>query len=149
MEISYEEGKLNFILDLFFPLEKMMTGGLVVLHKLAYKLAEKGHNVFIFCEPEYPHPNIKTIRSEVKTEENSFIINYSWESFNFPVKNTVAIYPQITYHNPFNTKHVTRWILYDTQKEIEEKLTKYENELNSLHSELTRLRSDYHHEPTN
>ena len=34
-------------------------------------------------------PNIKTIRSEVKTEENSFIINYSWESFNFPVKNTV------------------------------------------------------------
>ena len=95
MEISYEEGKLNFILDLFFPLEKMLTGGLVVLHKLAYKLAEKGHNVFIFCEPEYPHPNIKTIRSEVKTEENSFIINYSWESFNYPVKNTVAIYPQI------------------------------------------------------
>ena len=33
--------------------------------------------------------------------------------------------------------------------EIEKKLNHYEDELNRLHVELVRLRSDYHHEPTN
>jgi hypothetical protein len=120
MELTYEEGKLNFIIELFLPLEKMMSGGLMVLHKLAYKLAERGHNVYIFCDPEYPHPNIKTIKSEVRFDPSGFIQQYEWEGFNFPLKNTISIYPQITYHNPFNTEHVARWILYDTQKEIED-----------------------------
>lgn len=120
MNLPYEEHKLNFIVELFIPFEKMLTGGLMVLHKLAYKLAEKGHNVYIFCEPEYPHPNIKVIPSSLTFDESGFIQQYSWEEFTFPIENTISIYPQITRHNPFNTNHVTRWILYDTQKEIED-----------------------------
>lgn len=120
MELPYKEGKLNFVIDLFLPLEKMVSGGLISLHRLAYKLAERGHNVFIFCEPEYPHQNIKVIPSNVEFAEGGFIQQYSWEPFNFPNKNTISIYPQITHHNPFNTEHVARWILYDTQKEIED-----------------------------
>lgn len=120
MDLQYEEGKLNFVIELFIPLERMMSGGLVVLHKLAYKLAERGHNVYIFCEPEYPHPNITVIPSNINLNTTGFIGLYNWEPFNFPLKNTISIYPQITYHNPFNTMHVSRWILYDTQKEIED-----------------------------
>lgn len=119
MEIKYEHNKLNFIIDLFFPLGKMLTGGLIVLHKLAYKLAERGHNVYIFCEPDYPHENIKVIKSYVEFEDYKFVQNYGWEQFGFPLQNTIAIYPQITPGNYFNTKHVARWILYDTQREIE------------------------------
>jgi hypothetical protein len=37
----------------------------------------------------------------------------------YPVHKTISIYPQITRQNPFNTKYVTRWILYDTQEDIE------------------------------
>ena len=89
------------------------------MHKLAYLLADKGHNVYIFCQPEYPHNNIKIIPSQIVKEEG-FIQNYSWEGFSFPINNTVSIYPQITRGNPFNTIHNTRWILYDTEKDIEE-----------------------------
>jgi hypothetical protein len=32
----------------------------------------------------------------------------------------VSIYPQIVRGNPYNTKHVTRWIKYHTEKEIEQ-----------------------------
>ena len=120
MELPYEEGKLNFVINLFLPLERIITGGLIVLHKLAYKIAERGHNVFIFCEPEYPHKNIKVIPGEIKLNQEGFIGLSKWEPFNFPIKNTISIYPQITFNNPFNTNHVARWILYDTQKEIED-----------------------------
>jgi hypothetical protein len=119
MELPYKEGKLNFIIELFLPLEKLMSGGVISLHKLAYKLADKGHNVFIFCEPEYPHPNINVIPASVEFADGGFINGYHWEPFTFPIKNTISIYPQITRHNPFNTNNVVRWILYDTQKEIE------------------------------
>lgn len=123
MELPYEEGKLNFIINLFLPLKRTTTGGLISLHRLAYKLAERGHNVFVFCEPEYPHENIKIIPGKVEfpgEEGVGFIGVSTWEQFNFPIENTISIYPQITYNNPFNTKHVVRWILYDTQKEIED-----------------------------
>ena len=120
MELLNEEGKLNFVICLFLPLEKMVSGGLICLHKLAYKLADRGHNVYIFCEPEYPHENIKIIPSVVEFHDGGFIHGYSWDPFNFPLENTISIYPQITRFNPFNTKYVVRWILYDTQKDIED-----------------------------
>ena len=116
MNLPYEEGKLNFIVNLFLPLDKMPNGGILVLHKLSYKLAEKGHNVYIFCKPEYPHQNITVINSGVKIGENG---EYYWEQFNFSLKNTISIYPEITRGNPYNTRHVTRWILYHTTKDVE------------------------------
>jgi hypothetical protein len=119
MTISNEEGRINFVMSLFVPFAKALTGGIVAMHKLAYLLADKGHNVYIFCKPEYPHINIKTIPSEIVKEEG-FVQSYVWEGFNYPINNTVSIYPQITRGNPFNTIHNARWILYDTEIDIEE-----------------------------
>ena len=113
-----DENRLNFVIYLFTSFAESMTGGLVALHKLAFKLAERNNNVFIFCEPEFPHPNIKKIKSE-KQYDVEFIQGHTWEPFMYPLHKTISIYPQITRQNPFNTKYVTRWILYDTQEDIE------------------------------
>ena len=113
-----DENRLNFVIYLFTSFGESMTGGLVALHKLAFKLAERNNNVFIFCEPEFPHPNIYTIKS-TKTYDVEFIQGHTWEPFMYPLHKTISIYPQITRQNPFNTKYVTRWILYDTQEDIE------------------------------
>jgi hypothetical protein len=86
---------------------------------LAYLLASKGHNVYTFCEPEYPHENIKVIPATL-VDQHGFIENFTWESFHYPLHKTVSIYPQICRGNPFNTIHVARWILYDTEYEIEQ-----------------------------
>ena len=113
-----DENRLNFVIYLFTSFAESMTGGLVALHKLAFKLADRNNNVFIFCEPEFPHPNIKKIKSE-KQYEIGFIQGHTWELFTFPLEKTISIYPQITSDNRFNTKYVTRWILYDTEEDIE------------------------------
>jgi hypothetical protein len=81
-------------------------------------LAEKGHNVYIFCEPEYPHKNIHIIPCTTQIIGSSF---YStWEQFTYGINNTVSIYTEHNLTNPFGTKHITRWILYHTKKELEE-----------------------------
>lgn len=118
MELKNEIGKLNFVLALFTNYGQALTGGIVAMHQLAHKIALRGHNVYIFCEPEYPHENIHTIPSSLVYSEG-FLNNYQWEGFSFSYENTIAIYPQIQRGNPFNTIHVVRWILYDTEKEIE------------------------------
>lgn len=110
--------KINFLIGIYTPFSRALTGGIVAMHKLAYELADRGHNVYIFCEPEYPHPNIKVIPTTLIKEEG-FLEWYNWEYFNYNLSNTVAIYPQIGRGNPFNTEHVVRWILYDTQEDIE------------------------------
>ena len=117
MELA-NDNRLNYIIYLFTRFSEAMSGGLIALHKLAYKLAERGNNVYIFCEPEFPHPNIRVISSE-KTYDVEFIQNHTWESFTYPLHKTISIYPQITRGNPFNTEYVVRWILYDTQLDIE------------------------------
>jgi hypothetical protein len=111
-------GKINFILDLHTTFGDALTGGLMSMHYLANQIAQKGHNVYMFCKPEYPHENIHTLNS-VRTQIND-LVTFQWEEFTFFLQNTVSIYPQITKGNPFNTKHVSRWILYDTEKETEE-----------------------------
>lgn len=118
MNLINEPGKITFVLAIYTPFAKALSGGIVAMHRLAFLLAERGHNVYIFCEPEFPHPNIRIIPSEtVKTE--GFVEMYNWEAFNYDTNFTVSIYPQILRGNPFNTKHVARWILYDTESDIE------------------------------
>jgi hypothetical protein len=117
MELA-NDNKLNYIIYLFTSFAEAMTGGLVALHKLAYKLAERGNNVYIFCEPEFTHPNIYVIPSE-KIYDVEFIQSHTWYPFTYPLYKTIAIYPQITRGNPFNTQYVVRWVLYDTQLDIE------------------------------
>jgi hypothetical protein len=119
MELPYEKGKINFIIGLFWPFKELMSGGVVALHKLAYKLAERGHNVLIFCEPEYTHPNIKVISTTIEDIDGDEAKINGWEPFSFNQGNTVSIYPEITVYNPFNTNNVARWILSDTKEHIE------------------------------
>lgn len=116
MHLEESTNKINF---LFFLYSEGSTGGLVVMHKLAYELANRGHNVYLLCEPDYPHENIKVIKSNIVNTEG-FVSNVTWEYFSYSQTNTVSIYPQITWYNPFNTENVVRWILYDTEKVIED-----------------------------
>jgi len=123
MELK-NNGKLNFIIDLFINYKDQMSGGLVALHRLSYELAEKGHNVYIFCEPEYPHENIHVIPCTTEIDGSRF--HSTWERFSFNLNNTVSIYSEHNLNNPFGTKYVVRWLLYHTKKEFEEKY--HENE---------------------
>jgi len=114
-----DNDKLNFLVGVHVNFSKVLTGGVVAMHKLAHNLAKTGHNVFTFCEPEYPHENIKVIKS-VGNRLNELETEWSWESFQYPLDKTISIYPQIIRGNPYNTKHVSRWVLYHTEKPIEE-----------------------------
>jgi hypothetical protein len=118
MNIKNDEGKLNFVINLHHEYARAMSGGIVALQTLAYKIAERGHNVYIFCKPEYPHENIHVIPSK-SVYTKGFLEGYEWEAFNYPLNTTISILPQITRGNPFNTIHTARWILYDTEWEIE------------------------------
>ncbi len=114
-----DENKLNFLVGVHVNFAKVLTGGVVAMHKLAHNLAKTGHNVFTFCEPEYPHENIRVIKSHGK-KLNDDETEWYWESFQYPLNKTISIYPQIIRGNPYNTKHVSRWILYHTEKFIED-----------------------------
>lgn len=111
--------KLNFLVAIEVQYGQALTGGIVAMHKLAYNLADRGHNVFTFCNPEYPHENIKVIPSRI-VRVNETETKLEWELFHYPVKKTVSIYPQIIKGNPHNTLNVARWILYHTESQIEE-----------------------------
>jgi hypothetical protein len=111
--------KLNFLVSIEVKYGQALTGGIVAMHKLAYNLANRGHNVFTFCEPEYKHENIKVIPSRlVKVNETE--TKMEWDLFHYPMNKTVSIYPQIVVGNPHNTSNVTRWILYHTEPQIEQ-----------------------------
>ena len=114
-----DENKINFLVGIHDNFSQVLTGGVVAMHKLAHNLAKTGHNVFTFCEPEFPHENIKVINS-VGNRLNDLETEWSWETFYYPVNKTVSIYPQIIRDNPYNTKYVSRWILYHTEKPIED-----------------------------
>jgi len=106
-------GKLNFIIDLFLDLDNYMSGGLIALHRLAYELANRGHNVYIFCKPHYPHDNITQIRSKINSiKGHKYTANF--ETFSFILNNTISIYPEHSINNKFNTTHNVRWIMYHT-----------------------------------
>lgn len=116
-------GKINFLVQVCHTFDEVLTGGVIAMHYLAYLLAKEGHNVYIFCEPEYPHENIHTIKTQVskgKDDELGAVpLSYSWEPFSYSLANTVSIYPQTTWGNWFNTNHVARWILYTPNSETE------------------------------
>ena len=104
-------GKVNFVLHLFWTFKEVLTGGILAQHYLAYLLAEEGHNVYIFCKPEYPHENIHTLKSEVRKEEG--VDKIFWELYTYMHYNTVVIYDEITWHNPHGMPNTVRWLLYD------------------------------------
>lgn len=111
---------LNFIINLHISIEEMRNGGLMALHKLAYEIANREHNVYIFTNPYYPHPNINVIPS--KRKNLNWVSNnaehYDYQLPTLPLDKTISVYAEIQSGNPYNTKHVTRWILYNTNKNI-------------------------------
>lgn len=113
-----DNNKINFIIDLFLDMEQFISGGIIAMHKLAYELANEGHNVYIFCKPGYPHPNITQIPGEIKTLEGHRFIS-SHEPFSYPLGKTVSIYPEHSVGSRFNTIHNVRWIMYHTTLENE------------------------------
>lgn len=118
--LKLPDTNINFIIGVHRNSKSgIISGATVALHLLAYELAKRGYNVFIFTEPDYPHENIHAINSKIINSEG-FVETYEWEGFSYNYANTVSIYPNITWGNPFGTKYVVRWILYHTEKEIEE-----------------------------
>ena len=118
MELKNDKHKLNFIIGTFFGFGEVLTGGNVAMHLLAYKLAERGHNVYIFTKPEYHHENIHSIQSKSGHNDKGVMI-HEWEGFSFPLDKTIAIYDEITHGNIFNVLNVNRWILYNVDEHIE------------------------------
>jgi len=112
--------QLNFIINLHLSIKEMRNGGLMVLHKLAYELANRGHKVYIFTEPYYPHSNINVIPSTRKNP-NWLSNNAEHYSFSLPeldLSKTIAIYAEIQEGNPYKCNNVVRWILYNTNNNI-------------------------------
>jgi len=118
MLLKSSENKLTFIVNTMISIGLENKGASFALHKLAYKLALKGHYVYVFNEPKYPHENIEVIPTQIsEVFEDGWRNHFSWEGFNFNLNRTVSISPQTTYGNPFNTRHNVRWILHDYSQE--------------------------------
>ena len=85
---------MNFVISA--PSYEESVGGIVALHKLADFIEKEGHNAYIVDSSANPDWMHKKISSQ---EIHSLV-------------NPIAIYPEIVYGNPFNTKNVVRWLLH-------------------------------------
>lgn len=110
-------GKLTFIVDTMISIGMEYKGGSIVLHKLSYELAKRGHHVYVFNEPFYKHENIEIIKTIKNPVGDGWKNYFSWEAFAFDLQKTISIFPQVTYGNNFNTIHNVRWILHDYKEE--------------------------------
>lgn len=117
MILDSSENKLSFIVDTMISIDFEHKGGSLVLHKLAYELAEYGHNIYVFNSPLYPHDNIKVIPTKRHPIGDGWNSNFQWEAFSYNPSKTISIMPQTTFGNPFNTIHNVRWILHHTTQE--------------------------------
>lgn len=118
MKLNFSENKITFIVDTLSSFSFPKSGGSIATHKLAYELANRGHHVYIFNEPLYKHENIQIIPTKAYPKDDGWHSNFQWEGFSYNPQKTVSVYTQITWGNPFNTKHVARWILHDYDPEI-------------------------------
>lgn len=116
MILKNEEGKLTFIIDTLCSIGLEHKGASFAVHKLANEIALRGHNVYVFNEPFYPHENINVIPTMKFVKDNGWWANFSWEEFSYNPQKTVTMYTQITWGNPFGTINNCRWILHDYEK---------------------------------
>jgi hypothetical protein len=93
--------KPEFIVSIGVNFSDVLTGGILVLHKLAYEIARRGYKVTIFTTPEYPHENIVV---QNNSSENNL-------NFTYDLKNTVII-PSFDWKNNSDLIYVARWALY-------------------------------------
>jgi hypothetical protein len=117
MILKSNENKLTFIVNTMISIGLEYKGGSIALHKLSYELSKRGHYVYIFNEPLYPHENITVIPTTKNTIDDGWRNNFTWEAFSYNPNRTISIQPQTTYGNDFNTIHNVRWILHDFTQE--------------------------------
>lgn len=98
---------MEFIISIEVGFDKVLTGGVLALHKLSYELAYRGQKVIIFTEPEYPHPNI---RIEKGSSENN--LNFEYDP------DRTIICPSFDWKNNSDIKNVARWALYHVNQEM-------------------------------
>ncbi len=113
IQLRYDKNKITFLVNTQISIGLEHKGGSYALHKLAYELSYRGHFVYVFNEPLYHHENIKVIPTTKISKDEGWWGEYTWEPFSYNYDNTLSINPQTTWGNPFNTKHVVRWILHD------------------------------------
>lgn len=111
------KNKITFIVDTIHSIGFESKGSSIACHKLAYELAKQDHYVYIFNEPLFPHTNIEVIPIKKINEDDGWWSRFQWESFGFNLDRTVSIYTQITWGNPMNTIHNTRWVLHDYEED--------------------------------
>ena len=92
---------LHFIVSISVGFGEVLSGGVLVYHKLAYEIANRGHKVTIFSTPEYPHKNINV---ELDSNQNNL-------NFDFDINNTIII-PTLDWKNEIGLKNVARWVLF-------------------------------------
>lgn len=103
-----------FIVDTLISIAYPYNGGSIVLHKLANELAKRGHNVYVFNEPYFPHENIRVIPSSLLNDNNEFKNKFIFETFVFNPYKTITITHQSSSIN-FGTIYNCRWILKDCE----------------------------------
>ena len=111
MILKSDNEKLTFIVDTLCTIDFRHKGGSYAIHKMAFELAERGHYVYVFNEPIYPHRNIEVIPTTRIPHDNGWWGDFNWEPFSYNPLRTVSLYTQITWGNPFNTLHNARWFL--------------------------------------
>lgn len=116
MVFKDEENKINFVVDTLCSIGFEHKGGSIAVHKIANEIANSGHNVYVFNEPFYPHPNINVIPTTQEKVDGGWRSNFTWENFSYPLHKTVTLYTQNTWGNPFGTMYNCRWILHDYEE---------------------------------
>lgn len=86
--------KINFVI--VSPQFSNSSGGILVLHKLAHLLAEFGEQAYINV------PTLNSSKAKYLSQEQILSLNFN---------RTMFIYPEIITGNPYNAKHITRWLL--------------------------------------
>lgn len=115
----------NIKFIIYCPWTDKYSGGIVVLHKLADSLYKEEVDVYMQVECMF-NKNVKIINNNT-----TFLIN-----------NTIVIYPEVVYGNPFGSKYTVRWLLYDLKEDVsktyttEDYLFKYSK--NFIHTSLAK-----------
>jgi tetratricopeptide (TPR) repeat protein len=88
----------NYII--WTPSIKLDSGGVTLLHRLAYMINKLGYNAYL-----WPSDN----------NFETFLVNSKYKSKiaskDMINDNAIVVYPEIAKGNPLNAKHVVRWIL--------------------------------------
>jgi hypothetical protein len=117
MNLKWEDNKITFIIDTIHSIGFESKGASIACHRLAFELANQGHYVYVFNEPFFPHPNIDVIPVIKTNEDDGWYSKFHWTPFVFNSNRTVSVYTQITWGNPMNTTHNTRWVLHDYEED--------------------------------